>query len=191
MRKAIKQGRPKDPDNPDGEKWPEVKWEDVGFEIIDDLTFKLKLVNPVSQWHLMTYLGIVNLVHPEKFEEGFDSERTKTSYGSVTNIPVSYGPYVLSNWEDDVKFTFTRNENYYRKHQYTIKTINGPIIVAQTNIINEFKEGNLDAAGVGGQYWKEFMNHQTYTYLLQTHSIVSQLVSIDLKEQVEKKRLQS
>lgn len=177
----FKQGRPKDSQNPDGEKWPEVKWEEVGFEIIDDLTFKLKLVNPVSQWHLMTYLGIVNLVHPEKFEEGFDSTRTKTSYGSVTNIPVSYGPYVLSNWEDDVKFTFKRNENYYRKHHYTIKTINGPIIVAQTDIINEFKEGNLDAAGVGGQYWKEFMNHPNL-YVSPSNSFYRFAISIDRSE---------
>ena len=37
------------------------------------------------------YLGIVNLVHPANFEAGFNAERTFTTYGSINNIPVSYG----------------------------------------------------------------------------------------------------
>ena len=47
----------------------------------------------------MTYLGIVNLVHPANFEAGFNAERTFTTYGSINNIPVSYGPYVLKSWK--------------------------------------------------------------------------------------------
>jgi oligopeptide transport system substrate-binding protein len=174
----FKQGRPKDEKNPDGEKWPAVSWSEVGFEKIDDYTFKITLTGPKTQWHVMTYLGIINLVHPERFEAGFNAERTITSYGSITNIPVSYGPYVLQSWEDDVKFTFVRNENYVKAYEYTIKTINGPIIKDQKDRVNEFKAGNLDAAGVGGEFWKEFMDHPNL-YVSPSNSFYRFAISLD------------
>ncbi len=174
----FKQGRPIDSSDPEKGNWPAVEWSSVGYEKIDQYTFKIKLTSPKSQWHVMTYLGIVNLVHPTKFEEGFNQERTITSYGSITNIPVSYGPYVLESWEDDVKFTLARNESYLKKHEYTIKTINGPIIKDQKDIVNEFKAGNLDVAGVGGEFWKEFMDHPTL-YVSPSNSFYRFAISLD------------
>ena len=177
----FKQGTPIDPKDPEKGVWPEVDWSEVGYTKIDDYKFKLTLTGPKSQWHVMTYLGIINLVHPENFNNGFNEERTITSYGTVTNIPVSYGPYVLENWEEDVKFTFKRNEKYYKKHEYTIGTINGPVITSQSDIINEFKAGKLDIAGVGGQFWKEFMDHPNL-YVSPSNSFYRFAISLDRSE---------
>ena len=173
----FKQGT-KIPDDPNNGVYPEVTWDTVGFDIIDDYTFKISLTGKKSQWHVMTYLGIINLVHPERFEEGFNEDRTFTSYGSVTNIPVSYGPYSLTSWEEDVKFTFTRNENYIKADEYSIKTINGPIVKDQKDRINEFKAGKLDTAGVGGEFWKEFMDHPNL-YVSPSNSFYRFAISLD------------
>lgn len=174
----FKQGRDIDPNDPSKGKYPKVEWSEVGFKVIDDYTFKIELTGPVSQWSLMGTLGIINLVHPEKFEAGKNVDKTRTTYGSITNIPVSYGPYVLSSWEDDVKFTFTRNENYYKNYEYTIKTINGPIIKDQTARVNEFKAGKLDVAGVGGEFWKEFMDNPNL-YVSPSNSFYRFAISLD------------
>jgi len=174
----FKQGRDINPEDPEEGKWPAVDWSEVGFEKLDDHKFKITLTGKKSQWHVMTYLGIINLVHPENFGDGFNTERTVTSYGSVTNIPVSYGPYVLQSWEEDVKFTFVRNEKYIKKHEYPIKTIDGPIIKDQQNIINEFKAGNLDVAGVGGEFWKEFMDNPNL-YVSPSNSFYRFAISLD------------
>lgn len=173
----FKQGTPI-PNDPYNALYPEVTWDTVGFDLIDDYTFKISLTGKKSQWHVMTYLGILCLVHPEKFEAGFNPDRTITKYGSVTNIPVSYGPYVLSSWEEDVKFTFTRNERYFKAYDYTIQTINGPIVKDQKDRINEFKAGKLDAAGVGGEFWKEFMDHPNL-YVSPSNSFYRLAISLD------------
>lgn len=174
----FKQGRPIDANDPSKGVHPAVDWEEVGFKKIDDYTFKIILTGEKTQWHVMTYLGIVNLVHPANFEAGFNAERTFTTYGSINNIPVSYGPYVLKSWEEDVKFTFERNERYFKSYEYTIKTINGPIIKDQKDIINEFKEGHLDIAGVGGEFWKEFIDHPNL-YVAPSNSFYRFAISLD------------
>lgn len=137
----------------------EVAWEDVGFKVIDDYTFEFEMNDSDNQWSVMGSLGIFNLVEPTLFENGYNADRTVTKYGSIDVIPPSYGPYVLTNWEQDQKFTFTRNETYHSAHRYQVKTIDGPIIKDQGKRIDEFKAGNLDVAGVSGVYYPEFVDN--------------------------------
>lgn len=169
--------------NPDGGHkvlTPTVEWEDVGFDVVDDYTFTIRLTKEITQWDLMSTLGIVNLVHPENYENGKNEEGTVTTYGTPVNPLVSFGPYTL-NWEDGQKFTFTRNETYYNSWDYAIKTINGPVIEgasSQATIINEFKAGNLDVAGVSGEYWEDFMDHPNL-YISPSNSFYRLQFSLD------------
>lgn len=136
-----------------------VAWEEVGFKVIDQYTFEITANKEDSQWGFMSSLSVFDLVHPVQFEAGYNTEKTNTNYGSLDNITVSYGPYVLSKWEQDQKFTFDRNETYHGVSQYPIKRIDGPIIAAQGTRIEEFKAGNLDSAGVSGVYYPEFVDN--------------------------------
>ena len=159
---------------------PAVDWSEVGFEKIDDYTFKVKLTKEVTQWEFMSTLSIVNLVHPTNYENGKNAEGTVTTYGTPTNPLVSYGPYTL-NWEEGQKFTYTRNESYYAAWNYAIKTINGPVIEganSQATIINEFNAGNLDVAGVSGEYWQDFMDHPNL-YISPSNSFYRLQFSLD------------
>lgn len=143
----------------DGEMPEEVAWEDVGFKVIDDLTFEITMNSRDTQWGVMGSLGVFNLVEPELFESGYNSDKTTTTYGSLDNIPPSYGPYVLESWEQDQKFSFVRNETYHNKDRYAIEKIDGPIIADQSARIDEFKAGNLDVAGVSGVYYPDFVDN--------------------------------
>lgn len=136
-----------------------TEWEDVGFELVDDLTFRITSNAAQSQWTFMSNLTVFLLVHPENFEAGFNATKTNTNYGSLDNIPPSYGPYVLTNWEQDQQFTFVRNERFHGKDQYPIKFIDGPVITTQSTVLEEFRAGNLDVAGVSGQFYPEFVDN--------------------------------
>lgn len=146
-------------DVPTGEFPEPVAWESVGFDIVDQYTFRIKANSESTQWSLMSNLTVFDLVHPEKFEAGYNTARTTTTYGSLDNLPVSYGPYVLTSWEQDQKFTFKRNEKYHAKDKYQILEIDGPIITRQGTIIEEFKAGNLDVAPVSGVYFPDFVDN--------------------------------
>lgn len=137
-----------------------ISWEDVGFRKLDDYRFELALTGEKTQHHVMTYLGIINLVHPESYAKGFNENGTSNNYGSVANPLVSYGPFTLVNdYEDTEIFTFLRNENYHKVWDVPFAKLEGKIIKDQTDIINEFKAGNLDVAGVGGEFWNEFQDN--------------------------------
>lgn len=159
-----------------------ITWEDVGFEKLSDLSFKITLATRQTQYHVMTYLGIINLVHPVQFELGFNYNGTENFYGSVQVPLISYGQYKLeNNYFDTNKFTFTRDENNFNAWDYTFKEINGPIIKDQNQVINEFKIGNLDIAGVGGEFWTEFKD-DNHLYVAPSNSFYRIAISLDRGE---------
>lgn len=156
-----------------------VLWRAVGFRKIDDYAFEIELTGKATQYHVMTYLGIVNLVHPTKFEAGLNLTGSETNYGSVENPLSSYGAFTLRNdYEDTEKFTFDRNENYHSAWNIPFKVWEGPIIKDQKDVINEFKAGNLDVAGVGGEFWEEFQDHENL-YVSPSNSFYRLAISIE------------
>ncbi len=160
----------------------DIDWEDVGFRIIDDHSFYIQLNQKKTQYNVMTYLGIVNLVHPDSFAAGFNEEGTENNYGSSDNPLVSYGAFTLKNdWEDTDAFNFERNETYFAAWDIPFKTLTGPIIKDQEDIINEFRIGNLDAAGVGGEFWDEFRDDDNL-YVSPSNSFYRLAISIERPE---------
>lgn len=156
-----------------------VEWSEVGYEKIDDLTFKLTLGKEVTQYSFIGSLSILKLVNPTSFAAGFDASGTSNNYGSTSNPLISYGAFTLANnYLTTNKFVFTRNENFHGAWDYNFKTIEGPIIKDQTQVINEFKLGNLDVAGVGGEFWNEFQNHQNL-YISPSNSFYRIAISLD------------
>lgn len=140
---------------------PPAKWEDVGFKIVDDKTFEIELTKEMTQWDVMTQLAssTVSVVHPGKYEAGMNAEKTNTTYGTIENQMVSYGPYTLTNWQDGVVFAFEKNQNFHDKESYAIKKIRYTVIADQKAVINEYKSGKVDVAGVSGEWYAEYKNN--------------------------------
>lgn len=159
-----------------------ITWDDVGFEKLSDLSFKITLATRQTQYHVMTYLGIINLVHRIQFELGFNNTGTENFYGSVQVPLISYGQFKLeNNYFDTNKFKFNRDDNNYAAWNYTFKEIHGPIIKDQNQVILEFKNGNLDIAGVGGEFWTEFMEDENL-YVAPSNSFYRIAISLDRGE---------
>lgn len=136
-----------------GNVYPAVKWSDVGFEVLSDTKFRITLTDAVTQYDLMSKLssGIYSAVHPEVYEASKDVTGVKASYGSIDFPIPSSGPYLIKNWQDGTSYTFNVNKSYkgYDAEGYDIKALNFRVNSNETSILDEFKSGNLDVAGVG------------------------------------------
>jgi oligopeptide transport system substrate-binding protein len=141
-------------------KYPAVDFSTVGITKISDLSFQITSNAPVTQLKAITNIGLINLVHPERYEDGFlDTTKAVTNYGSIDNPLVSYGPYVLKTWQDGTVYVFNKNYSYVNAEAYNYKSYRLTVLVDQTAIVNEFKEGNLNVAGVSGAFFPEFKDN--------------------------------
>lgn len=137
-----------------------VAWSTVGFNLVDGdpLSFTITLVQGMTAWDVMGNLlsGITGVVHEGRFEAGMNTARTQTTYGTIDNPLVSYGPYNLTAWETDVLYFYTLNPNHYDASDYRITKVRYDVITDQSIAVSEFKEGRLDLVGAGGNYYNEF-----------------------------------
>jgi oligopeptide transport system substrate-binding protein len=141
-------------------KYPAVNFSDVGIKKIDDLSFEITSKTSVTQLKAIQNIGLIALVHPESYEAGFlDETKAVTNYGSIDNPLVSYGPYVLKTWEDGTVYVFNKNYSYINAAAYNYKSYRLRVLVDQTAIVEEFKAGNLNVAGVSGQFFPEFKDN--------------------------------
>jgi oligopeptide transport system substrate-binding protein len=137
-----------------------VAWSEVGFELVDGepLSFIITLTEGRTAWDVMGNLtsGITGVVHEQAFEAGMNAGRTQTTYGTIDNPLVSYGPYNLTAWETDVLYFYTLNPEHYAASDYRITKVRYDVIIDQSIAVSEFKEGRLDLVGAGGNYYNEF-----------------------------------
>jgi len=73
-------------------------------EVVDDLTIKIKLKNPVGFFPYLTAVTPWFPVSPNCYpEDGFDSDSTCSGHG----------PYKIARWERDVEMELVANPDYY------------------------------------------------------------------------------
>ncbi|MFA7588981.1 MAG: ABC transporter substrate-binding protein [Acholeplasmataceae bacterium] len=154
----FKQGADIDPEDEEAGQWPAMDWEEVGFEIVDNLTFRLELNVKKSQWHIMTWLAsaITSVVHVENYEAGLIEDDTRTTYGTHANPHVSFGVYKLVEWVEEGYYVFQRNEENHRASQFRIPFVRYDVITAQSVAIQEFRAGRLDLANASGTYFADY-----------------------------------
>jgi oligopeptide transport system substrate-binding protein len=141
-------------------KYPAVDFSTVGIKKLSDLSFQITSNSSVTQLDAIGNIDLINLVHPESYEAGFqDATKAVTNYGSIDNPLVSYGPYVLKSWQDGTVYVFNKNLSYVNAEAYNYKSYRLTVLVDQTAIVNEFKAGNLNVAGVSGAFFPEFKDN--------------------------------
>ncbi len=79
---------------------------------------------------------------------------TTTTYGTSLETSTSYGPYKLSYFELDKKFTFVRNDNWYgysdgnHLGQFQTDIIENEVIGEQATALMAFENGELDSVSL-------------------------------------------
>ena len=89
----------------------ECAWEDVGIKLIDDKTIEFTGTYAVPQINVMRYTGLRPVYQP-LYDAGLSEDGTVTDYGTEVSKYMSCGPFKLTEWVPDAKFTLVKNENY-------------------------------------------------------------------------------
>lgn len=132
----------------------EVSWEEVGIKVIDDYTFKVIFSEPVTQSDAIGF-GNVNLIHPEKYAASLD-DAGQSTYGTPTTPYVSYGPYVLKDWDEDLKLVFNKNYDYVLKGTINYKSIEYNLVASPDEALNLFEENRIDVIGLNAVTYKKY-----------------------------------
>jgi oligopeptide transport system substrate-binding protein len=135
-----------------------VEWDTVGIKAKSEYVLEITLAKAKTAWDVKGQLmsGVTGVVHKASYEAGMNDAKTSTTYGTIENQLVSYGPYNMTTWQADTIFIFDKNDDFYMADDYRINHIRYEFIEDQSVAVEEFKLGNLDLTGASGDYYDDF-----------------------------------
>ena len=132
--------------------YPELSWDEVGFQALSDYELLLVIDKPLSGFYLHYALTSCYLVNTELYDsciEYVDGVYTNT-YGTSVETTMSYGPYKLTAFQADKQYTLEKNEHYFGLTDDTFQTTHIVVdfVPEATTRLELFLEGKLDSYGL-------------------------------------------
>ncbi|WIV11701.1 ABC transporter substrate-binding protein [Proteiniborus sp. MB09-C3] len=157
----------------DGER-ESMDFEKVGLKKTGEYEITLILSKPITDFYLKYNLaGGSWLVHEGLYEKNKKEtgDIIKTTYGTSVDTYMSYGPYKLTEYQQDKQIRMERNENWYGytdgKHEGLFQTtaIDTQIVPAQATALQLFIQGKLDNVDLIAE---DMGTYRTSDYILYT-----------------------
>jgi len=141
-------------------------WEDVGFKKVDGYTIQLVTDKKVSSELIMrTFETPYTMLVYKPLYEQYRNENGTSAYGTSLESFMSAGPFFLTDWEPDAKYTFTTNPDYIYADRYSIEGINVSVISNSATATELFLSGKLDYLSITYAEWEMFEDDpRTYEY---------------------------
>lgn len=120
----------------------EMPVEELGVKADSDYQLTVTLEQPTPYFQML-------LTHPTYYplnEEFVEAQGDK--YGTESSTTLYNGPFVLSEWEHEVGWTYAKNENYWDAEAVSLSTINVKIVKDQNTALNMYLEGEIDRVEV-------------------------------------------
>jgi oligopeptide transport system substrate-binding protein len=133
----------------------EADWEDVGFEVIDDYTFKVTTFEEISQSTAVGF-GNIRLVEPGAYDDSLTADKTNSTYGTPSDPYVSYGAYIIKSWDENQRVVMNKNYDYVLKGTVNYKSQVIEIVDDVDQRMQLFEDGNLSVAGLTQDYYAEY-----------------------------------
>jgi len=146
-------------DDSEGAELRDVTWEDVGFEILGDYSFKMTFFEPVSQSAAIAHANSIRLINKEGFEASLTSQKEDAAYGTPDYPFVSYGAYVIKTWDENQKIVFNKNYEYVNKGTINFKSRVIEIVDSDDTRMSLFANGEISVAGLTQDYYAEYAEH--------------------------------
>ena len=112
--------------------------EDVGIDVPDDATLRLRLENPAPL--MLDCLSFYAFAPARADVVGQDPRGWATKPESL----VSNGPFVLSEWKHNSELTLTKNPNYWDADNVKIDKVRMVMITDSNTALAAFKAGKVD-----------------------------------------------
>lgn len=120
--------------------------EELGVTVVDEWTLEVEMIGPRGLFPVIaSYVAMVPAHQPSVEEFGANW----TDPGQIGQDVVSNGPFFLTEWEHDVRYTCLKNPNHWDADNVTLETVVRPIIPAQQGLL-PYEAGEVDWAIVPG-----------------------------------------
>lgn len=168
-------------------------WENVGIVKEGEYALVLVSTSPIAdpEFYVPYHLTATYLVYEPLWEAcktGFDKEGNPvshtgddavsitTNYATSLETSISYGPYVLSGFEQDKLITLRRNSLWHGysdgKHlgQYQADEISCQVISNQSTALLAFLSGDLDSIALSSADMEKYAASEFIRYIPQTYT---------------------
>lgn len=129
----------------------EVSADEVGIEIVDDVTLKVTLEAPTAFFDSLVGFATYLPLNEEFFNEH------KDDYALEPSSFISSGEYVIKDWVHNSDMLLVKNPNYYDADNVKIDNIKLTFIDESNSIYNAFNNGELDIARLTAE---QYENHK-------------------------------
>ncbi|WP_213422697.1 peptide ABC transporter substrate-binding protein [Bhargavaea massiliensis] len=140
-----------DPDSPSYGKVDEL-----GIKAVDDFTLEVQLEHAVPYFTEL-------LAHPVFYpqQEKFVEEQGDSYALEVENMLYN-GPFTLSEWDHDSKWTFKKNENYWDAENVELDKVEVRVTKDTATEVNLYETGDIDVANLTSDFIDVYQESEEY-----------------------------
>lgn len=155
-----------------------VDWSSVGILKTGEYEITYVLGKPATSFYFKYGTSSIPLVYEELYEANKKQtgDIIKTSYGTSVDTYMSYGPYILTEYQADKQITLAKNENWWGytdgKHvgQYQTTDISCQIVKQQATELQLFLQGKLDNVSLVAADMETYRTSDYIMYTPQTYT---------------------
>lgn len=121
--------------------------EDIGVKAIDDKTLQFTLVKPFP--YFLQLLDGAKPIRKDKYEEWGDA------YGSSVDKIVTNGPFVVVDWNQNVKMTLKKNKKYWDSENVKLDRLERKVIQNPGTAAQSLLSGEIDVLSTNKPNWQQ------------------------------------
>lgn len=116
----------------------EAKADQVGINVIDDKTLKVKLNQPIPYFTSLVYNPVFAPARQDIYE------KYAAAYNSEARFFVTNGPFNLDQWYHDISMVFVKNPGYWDAASIKLEKVTGYMIDTEEDELYWYKKWQLD-----------------------------------------------
>lgn len=134
-----------------------MKPSELGVKAVNDTTLEFELEKPKPYFKELLAFGSF-LPQNEKFVK----EKGK-KFGTTEKDTLYNGPFTLSEWKTEDKFTLSKNDKYYDKDKVKLDKITYKVLKDQNSAVNLYTTDKIDRVGLPAEFIDKYKSDKNYS----------------------------
>lgn len=151
--------------------WPEIEEEEIGIKAVSDYELVLILDKPLSGFYLKYALTSSWLVKTDLYDSCMKNSNGvwSNNYGTSDDTTASYGPYMLTSFQQDKAYALEKNKYFYGyndpENEDLYWTTNITCTKADPTVqLQMFLRGELDSYGLQANDMEDYQSSSSTYY---------------------------